>query len=138
VLETIEGAEQTAASKAPVLYRLCQHLIYINTSVAWAAGSSVNRTIAPRLKCEQDLVMIELNCEKKLFFKFKLNSNDKNDSKFNISTTVGLKIMKSPPRRKPHSSRTFQQYQLFVSISLILILLTFFDKIVQYSITLAL
>jgi hypothetical protein len=67
VLETIEGAEQTAASKAPVLYRLCQHLIYINTSVACAAGSSVNRTIAPRLKCEHDLVMIELNCEKNYF-----------------------------------------------------------------------
>ncbi len=63
-------------------------VISMNISVACATGSIVNITLLP----------IELNCEKKSQICFKLISNDKNYSNFNISRTSGLKITKSPPR----------------------------------------
>lgn len=51
-------------------------------------------------KCEQDLI-IELNCVP-IILNFKIISNDRNDSKFNISTTLGLKLKKSRPRNPTH------------------------------------
>ncbi len=60
----------------------------MNISVDCATGSIVNITLLP----------IELNCEKKSQICFKLIFNHKNNSKFNISPTLGLKITKSPPR----------------------------------------
>ncbi len=56
----------------------------IRTSVAPVINPCVNRTL-----------IIKLNFEKKIL-NFKLISNDKKYSKFNISPTLGLKMMKSP------------------------------------------
>jgi hypothetical protein len=52
--------------------------------------------------------IIEFNFEK--LKKSQLISNYQNDSKFNISTTLGLKIMKIASK-KSHLSRALQKYQ---------------------------
>ncbi len=72
------------------------------------------------------ILTIELNCEKTTS-NFKLISSHENYSDFYISPTLGLNITKITSK-KSHSSRVFQQYQEFASISLkhlVLILLNF-------------
>jgi len=59
---------------------------------------------------------MELNCEKPIL-NFKSIFNDKRYSKIKISPTLGLKIIKSTPK-KSHTSTTFQQYQELALISL--------------------
>ncbi len=63
--------------------------IYI-ASMACATGPGVNRTLK-----------IDLNSEK-ITFNFKLVSSGENYSKFNVSSTLILKIMKSPWRTPTH------------------------------------
>jgi hypothetical protein len=78
---------------------------------------------------------MELNSEKPIL-NFKSIFNDKRYSKIKISPTLGLKMMKSPPK-KSHSSTTFQQYQELALIclkNLVIILKNFFDKKFPYSI----
>jgi hypothetical protein len=59
-------------------------LSHIYASMACATGPGVNKTLK-----------IDLNSEK-ITFNFKLVSSGENYSKFNVSSTLILKIMKSP------------------------------------------
>jgi hypothetical protein len=69
--------------------------------------------------------MIELNCVP-IIVNFKIISNARNDSKFNISTTLGLKLKKSCPRIPTHQvhSNNTKSLPNFPKI-LVLILLNF-------------
>jgi hypothetical protein len=69
---------------------------FIHTSVACAAGRSVNRTLTRELNCKNGISNL------------KLISSENFYSKFNISLTLGLKMMKSPPRNPTHSKKDFQ------------------------------
>jgi hypothetical protein len=76
-------------------------------------------------------LMIELNCEN-FILNFKLISINEHDLKFNISTTLGLQIVKSPLRNLIHQGLSP------ISLKYLTFILDFFlTKIVQYSIIFA-
>jgi hypothetical protein len=83
--------------------------------------------------------MIKLNCEKTIL-NFELIFSDKTYSKFNIPPPHlkfrNLEKENENASKKSHSSRAFQQYQELTLINFDL-KKNFFDKIVQYLITLA-
>jgi hypothetical protein len=84
-------------------------VISMNISVACATGSIVNITLLP----------IELNCEKKSQICFKLISNDKNYSYFNISPThLRFKNYKITPKK--HKQTTFFMYSYLLGKSRVL------------------
>jgi len=102
----------------------------------------ISKEILPKLHGKHAFLkfekFIELIFPSKIRFKkFIWNFNDKNNCNFNISSTLGLKIMKQIPLNPSHS-RSFQWYQLCTWILLnffILIDWIIIQKIVQYSIT---